>query len=368
MRVEPREIRTMLQQQLPSLLARLLPQARIDYPVMTPLNPTRPDRKAGSFVVWTRGAGAGGFREYSPRFAASGDVIDLIAYVHNADRAFALAWARDFLGLKTMAPDALQRAKRSARIHEATVVAAEGESAASKRARANDLWAKARPIEGTLAETYLAARRVPLAALPHREHDLRFMPSLEYWRAAEWDRKAQPPRKVKDGPRFPAMVAAVKNSAGDITAVHCTFLRHDGSGKADIDPPKLMRGLVKGSAVRLTRGPSDLTPEEAAASGVLEPLIIAEGIETALSCAIAVPEARVWAATAFKFFEFAPLDHPCIDRIVIAADNDASARAEDELADAIAGIAARGLSVTVMRTHVGKDFNDLLRGDNGQEQ
>lgn len=54
-------------------------------------------------------------------------------------------------------------------------------------------------------------------------------------------------------------------------AMHRTYLRRDGSGKADVEPTKAMLGKVMGGAVRLTD-----------TSG---PLVVAEGIETALSLA-----------------------------------------------------------------------------------
>jgi len=69
--------------------------------------------------------------------------------------------------------------------------------------------------------------------------------------------------------RIPALVALV--NGGDGFAVHRTYLRADGSGKAAVDPPKAMLGAVAGGAVRLTDGPG--------------PLVVAEGIETALSLA-----------------------------------------------------------------------------------
>jgi hypothetical protein len=65
------------------------------------------------------------------------------------------------------------------------------------------------------------------------------------------------------------MVALVEGS--DAFAVHRTYLLPDGSGKAAIDPDKMMLGAVAGGAVRLTDGPGGL--------------VVAEGIETALSLA-----------------------------------------------------------------------------------
>ena len=102
--VDAREIRALLQRDVLTLLRKLFPRYSITSPVFTPLNPTREDKTPGSFVIWTAGAAAGGFNEYSPRGQARGDVIDLIAYVNRkpGDRTFAFAWARDFLGIRKM--------------------------------------------------------------------------------------------------------------------------------------------------------------------------------------------------------------------------------------------------------------------------
>src|SRR4051812_37168906 len=115
--IDAREIRGLLQRDVLKLLHRLFPQHPISTPVFAPKNPTRDDKTPGSFVIWTAGAAAGGFNEYSPRGPqASGDVIDLISYVHKrpGDRAFAFAWARDFLGIKKMSDAELRAIKGSA--------------------------------------------------------------------------------------------------------------------------------------------------------------------------------------------------------------------------------------------------------------
>ena len=46
------------------------------------------------------------------------------------------------------------------------------------------------------------------------------------------------------------MVAAVQGN--QLAAVHRTYLKTDGSGKADIEPSKMMLGATKRAAVRLS--------------------------------------------------------------------------------------------------------------------
>jgi putative DNA primase/helicase len=69
------------------------------------------------------------------------------------------------------------------------------------------------------------------------------------------------------------MVAAVTR-VPDRTpvAIHRTFLARDGSGKAPVDPQKMMIGPCAGGAVRL-----------APAAGTL---MVGEGIETSLSAMV----------------------------------------------------------------------------------
>jgi hypothetical protein len=359
---DARTIRVMLQERLPDLLARLFPRHDITYPVFAPLNPTRHDNTAGSFVIWTRGAGAGAWQEYSPRAAAKGDVIDLIAYVHRhgqdkAGRRFALAWAEDFLGLKTMSREARADAARAAKRQAQATVQIETAAAAEKKKRANALWSRTLPIMGSVAEDYLAARRIPLVLVKNLTGDLRFMPALEHWKSQKWDGNTL----IERGPKFPAMVACLRNLAGDITAVHCTFLRHDGSGKADIGEAKLMRGVAKGSAIWLTNGPDNVNPLEARAGGIVNPLIVAEGIENGLTEALAIPEARVAAAGSFDLMLALPVRADIFDPVVYALDNDADPRHSEAMADHLFALREAGKRAGTMAPQGAKDFNDLLK-------
>jgi phage/plasmid primase-like uncharacterized protein len=203
----------------------------------------------------------------------------------------------------------------------------EARAEAEKRARqAKRIWQEAQPIAGTLAETYLRARGItdPLPAT------LRF--HLGCWH----------------GPtarRLPAMVAAVQGAS--LPAVHRTYLRGDGSGKADVEPPKAMLGAVAGGAVRLSGGAGRL--------------VVAEGIETALSlsCGLLRTPATVWAALSTSGIRSLRLpEHP--GRLTIAPDGDVAGR---EAANALAERAhALGWQVTLLPAPEGHDWNDILKG------
>lgn len=197
----------------------------------------------------------------------------------------------------------------------------------AKRAwRARSLWSETVPIHGSIAETYLRGRGIS-CALPDT---LRFHPTC-------WHPTAQ---------RFPALVARVDGS--DDFAVHRTYLLHSGIGKADAEPQKAMLGGVKGGAVQLMSAPG--------------PLVVAEGIETALSLACGLIEGAlsIWAALSTS--GMIGLNLPKIPgQLTIAPDGDKAGQiAALTLADRAA---CNGWQVSILTPPEGGDFNDLLRGE-----
>ncbi len=133
------------------------------------------------------------------------------------------------------------------------------------------LWLTSLPAQGTLVETYLRSRGIVIAV----PGSLRFCPALDYREEnenGEW---------ITLG-TYPAMIGCIQNARGEITGAHRTYLRHDGSGKADMPKPKKSLGVKKGGAIRFAKPP--------------ERLSVAEGIETALSVKQAVPDIEIWSA------------------------------------------------------------------------
>lgn len=215
------------------------------------------------------------------------------------------------------APDREEYAKR--------VMAAQAE-AVKRSAMARRVWEEAQPIEGTPAEAYLRSRMID-CALPAT---LRFHARCFHG----------PSRQT-----LPAMVALVEG--GDGFAVHRTFLRADGRGKAGLpDGDKLMLGRVSGGAVRLSDGPGRL--------------VIAEGIESALSlmCGLLDGPAQVWAALSTSGMRALRLPiQPAT--LAIAADADPEGRAA---AQSLAQRAhAEGWRVSILDPGEGRDFNDILK-------
>jgi hypothetical protein len=139
------------------------------------------------------------------------------------------------------------------------------------------------------------------------------------------------------------MVALVDGSY--LPAIHRTYLRADGSGKAVVDPAKAMLGAVAGGAVRL--------------AGAQGPLVIAEGIETALSlsCGLLRSPATIWAALSASGIRGLRLpDVP--GRLTIASDGDTAGReAAHVLAERAHGL---GWTVSLLPAPEGRDWNDIL--------
>lgn len=306
------------------------------------------DRDIGAWTDWRSGD--------------KGDVIGLVTHCLGMDFKAALAWSRQWLGLGAMTTP--QRADFSARI-ERRRKDAEARAADQRQARRKAvarLWNAAGPVAADTAEAlavnrYLAlGRGVPLGDVPNLDPDtFRAHPALEWWKGARWEQLDGRRRKVAPGPTFPALVSAFRAPTGQVTGVHCTFLDPLAPAKAPVASPKLMFGDTLGAPIRISDGPScgPDGPRDPA------PVILCEGVEDGLSLAIGAPEARVWACGALVHMGAAPVWLDEVETIFVAADNDWSSRqAQDQLDQVLAQLEASGKPVAIMRSAVGKDFND----------
>jgi len=193
---------------------------------------------------------------------------------------------------------------------------------------ARRVWQETRPITGTLAATYLKARGIT-CPLPY---------SLRYIGEC-WHQSAR---------RYPALVSYISYIGDDARfAVHRTYLRPDGMGKADVTPAKAMLGPASGGAVRLSKGPG--------------PLIVTEGIETGLSLLSGILDqpGQVWAALSAN--GMARLTLPGRPgHLIVAPDGDPVGR---DAADTLATRAhALGWQVSLFPAPQGFDWNDVLTG------
>lgn len=143
--------------------------------------------------------------------------------------------------------------------------------------------------------------------------------------------------------RFPMIVARVDGVAD--FAVHRTYVAADGAGKAPVNEPKMMLGSVTGGALRLSQ-----------AAG---PLVVAEGIETALSllCGLLSDPASVWAALSAHGMKKLNLPSKPGELIIAADGNQVGREAAQELGERAH---RRGWRVAMLPAPEGRDWNDVL--------
>ncbi len=374
-------IKAQLVDRVRELCQRLLPDGREEAGQWVSHNPVTGDRgKTPALKVRLHGGVTGAWKDW--RSGDAGDVLKLVAYLEGTDTRGALAWARDFLGLRAMS-----REERAALRKTAAAKKIEQDRDDSKRrehklltadrlynapAGERDTGPAYCPAgtfafgQGSQAErharAYFAARKVPLDDIAGR-YAFRFSPATEWWKGATYKTDAATGRRHKAarGPLYPAVHSAMRIWNGVVTCCHVTFLDPTRPAKAPVAPAKLMFGEALGAVIEVARGPSGKAfwmTEEAA------PLIIAEGIETALSFAVVVPEARIWAGGSLAGVAAAPVRLPCVDWILFARDNNAgNSQAQKQFERALESLEASGKRVVVEASHVGDDFNDLARGE-----
>jgi hypothetical protein len=194
---------------------------------------------------------------------------------------------------------------------------------------ARDIWNRARDQHGTLVERYLASRGLTLPKSPV----LRYAPLLRH----------------PTGICLAAMIGRIDDVDGRIIAIHRTWLRPGGGGKADIDPPRATLGPMSGGAIRL---------------GLIRPgdwLAVGEGIETTLSV---MESCRLpgWAAVSAPGIEGLVLP-PEACKVLICVDHDATGVGERAAHLAAQRWLAEGRKVNLaMPPAPDTDFNDLLMG------
>jgi phage/plasmid primase-like uncharacterized protein len=132
----------------------------------------------------------------------------------------------------------------------------------------------------------------------------------------------------------------------DPAAIHRTYLSPDGLSKAAVEPTRMALGPLRGGCIRL--------------ADALPTLVIAEGVETALSVqqATGIPAWAAISASNMSNVVLPPL--PLAVEIIIAADRDrAGIKAAYQSADLWR---SQGRQVRVALPRSANDFNDQLRG------
>ncbi|CAO3414285.1 DUF7146 domain-containing protein [Azospirillum doebereinerae] len=248
-----------------------------------------------------------------PATGEHGDLLDLIGLNRGLGRlAAVLDEARVFLGSPRAPPE--PRWEPPAPI---------GSPEAARR-----LFARSRPLTGTLAEAYLRNRGFTDV---RKYGSLRFQPRC-------WYRDADD--RLTEGP---ALIAAVTGLDGGLTGVQRTWLAPSGGGKAAMPSPRRALGHLLGNGVRF---------------GVARDVLAAgEGVETVLALRTVLPALPMVAALSAGHLAALCLP-PTLRRLYVARDNDAAGRRAAERLGCRAE--ALGIEALVLAPVLGDLNDDLL--------
>lgn len=241
----------------------------------------------GSLGVHLTGPKAGVWADFST--GQKGDGLDLVAAVLQLDMHEALIWSRRWLGVEDKG--AAPRSAPPAR-------SAEVEHRRPDRWRCP--WTAARPIAGTMAATYLAARGL------HFDD-----PNGTTLRFASRRARKNPDDVIEHPPALLALLSDVRT--GEACGIINVYLRQDGTDRLRDSKAKTNTGRAKDAAVMLS-GFADVTIG----------LTVCEGPETAIGL-LMHHLAPVWAlGGAGNLASFSVLGG--IETLTIAADADEPGR------------------------------------------
>lgn len=169
------------------------------------------------------------------------------------------------------------------------------------------------------------------------------------------------------GTCYPVMLWPIRaeSGTGSFIGCHLTFLNSDCSAKADVSPNKKIIGSHKGGAIKIRQSLSENPNQQ---------LIIAEGIETAISALIHLEFKNLGkeydCIAAINAANLAAQDTLTLkqkySKIIIAADNDETGlRYANELNNKLklAGV----VTELIIPPKEYKDFNDLLTGKKNEK-
>jgi len=315
------QIAELLAAQIETLCAELLPAGKKDGAEW------RVGSVAGepgqSMAVHLRGARRGVWKDFSsadPRHR--GDALDLVAAcLFSGNKSDAIRWARGWLGL---AQDYDHNAMATQRPAPVRKIESERDED-GKRVAAKRLWLEAsETIKGTPAADYLAGRGIELGELGRVPRALRFHPAVI---CAELSCS-----RTGERIRLPAMLAAITDASGQHIATHRTYLAQHGGvwGKARLNSAKKVLGGYVGGSIRLWRGASGKSLADAPET---DAVAIAEGIEDALTIALACPEWRVLAAVSVSNFSNIDLP-PQLRDVWLICDREKNERGRVQAGDA----------------------------------
>ncbi len=303
--------------------------------------------KNGSLRLHTSGPKEGKWNDFES--GENGNVFELVRREKNLDYKASLFYVADALNLKVppygMGSSRVTERQREEQAQERALLKEkyaleEAKDIASRLNGVSELQMKSKPIEGTVAETYLREERNIKGQLAP---DLRFLSKgTTFMYGGE--------RKTLQQDCFAAFG---RDQEGRLRSVQLTKLMADGRRALTPDGEKLNKiqyGVSGGSFVTLQTG------ERA------DRVFMAEGLETALSIKEANVTGKIVASLGIH--NISNYQGP-EKEIIICADNDEHkphSKTHTVIEKAQEHFTGRGFSVTVIKpSHPGDDFNDVLK-------
>lgn len=312
-----------------------------------------PKQNGGSFMIDMQGDKRGLWYDHAA--GEGGSILQALCQRNGGDWRAAFNEARQLLGI-----DPSNRAAYSGPTPEQVAAhdkrqrqqAADAAAEAKRKADyAKALWLQGDVLApGDLAHRYFQGRGLDIRKLARPLNALRLAGEVKH---------------PGTGEVLPCLLASVVNPPGG--ACHRTYLRQLPTGAvvkaydrtADGADPKLSIGGIRGGHIPIQRGGSGRTLKNALPG---ERVIITEGIEDAVTLALALPQERVLCAVSAPNLGQVVLPD-AIRTVILAADNDDVTDPEGKkIAKAVALHQATGRTVDVMRPPPGvKDVNDLIQ-------
>lgn len=274
----------------------------------------------GSVAVEIDGANKG--RWYDHEHGAGGAGPELIGYRLRLDDKAAWDWARSWLGEADAGPSWTATPTAAPARSASGAARAKAPTPEERAAKVAEIVRGAEPIVSTPAEAYLRHRGI--TATP---------PDCIRYRRNAYG-------------QFGALVALATDEAGEVLAIQQVYLTAEGR-KAPLRVVKRTNKAVDGwaerSAVRLPGR---------------EPLVLCEGVETALSVWQATGQ-ETWACLGISNIGRAPV--PANAAVIIARDGDLpGSKAEGQIVRAASNLVHRGATVLIAAPPEEQDFNDVL--------
>lgn len=311
--------------------------------------------KNGSFVLTLSGTKAGYWYDFESGQGGK-DLISLYVHHYGSDYSEELKTLAESLGLSP--EGSLFKTSKQSLASEKRIAAAEAKhqkevlkEAKVEMQKLKDVrvfYEKCIPVEGTLAEKYLRKGRGIKAELPG---DFRFCAKVKH-------------RDTKL--LTPALIVPIRNIDNEISAIARIFLDKNGNqlnttyenilGEIKKAAPKLNFGGMKDAGVMISK--TDFKGSDV--------VYIAEGIETALSVAEAIPHQTIFASLSVSHLQNMPIPKNT-QKIILCADEDgASANSERALIKTANRYCERGYTVQIAYPsrvpNLDKtDFNDVLK-------